>query len=43
MSLLTAVLPREPAVGTFGPGGHDFTYWSTLIPAAFAFLAAQLD
>ncbi|MFC3990672.1 hypothetical protein ACFOZ6_19620 [Actinoplanes siamensis] len=32
----------RPAAGTSGPGGHDFAYWSTAVPAAFAFLAAEL-
>jgi S-formylglutathione hydrolase FrmB len=36
-------LPDEPLAGTFGPGKHDFGYWSTAIPAAFSFLATQLS
>lgn len=36
-------LPAEPVAGTFGPGEHNFAYWSTAIPAAFAFVAAQLS
>ncbi len=42
--LLDAVraLPVEPAAGRYGPGGHDFTYWSTIVPEAFAFVAGRL-
>ncbi|BCY08081.1 alpha/beta hydrolase-fold protein [Actinoplanes sp. L3-i22] len=36
-------LPDEPMAGTFGPGKHNFDYWSTAIPAAFAFIAARLS
>ncbi|MFI1990429.1 alpha/beta hydrolase [Actinoplanes sp. NPDC020271] len=36
-------LPSEPVAGTFGPGEHNFAYWSTVVPAAFAFVAAQLS
>lgn len=40
---LRRALPDEPLAGTFGPGEHNFVYWSTAIPDAFAFLAARLD
>jgi pimeloyl-ACP methyl ester carboxylesterase len=36
-------LPAGPMAGTFGPGKHNFTYWSTVIPPAFAFVAARLS
>ncbi len=39
---LRRALPALPAAGTFGPGKHDFAYWSTAIPAAFAFIAERL-
>ncbi|GLY08707.1 alpha/beta hydrolase-fold protein [Actinoplanes sp. NBRC 101535] len=35
-------LPVPAAVADFGPGRHDFTYWSRRIPAAFSFLGAAL-
>jgi poly(3-hydroxybutyrate) depolymerase len=35
-------LPEEPVVGGYTGGRHNFGYWSTLIPAAFAFVAHAL-
>ncbi|GLW28549.1 alpha/beta hydrolase [Actinoplanes regularis] len=40
---LRRALPATPAAGTFGPGRHDFSYWSTVLPAAFAFIAERLS
>jgi predicted esterase len=39
---LQRALPAAPAAGGYGPGGHNFGYWSTVIPAAFSFLADGL-
>jgi hypothetical protein len=39
---LERTLPQEPAVGGYGLGRHNFGYWSTLIPEAFAFIADAL-
>ncbi|MFC6567627.1 alpha/beta hydrolase-fold protein [Actinoplanes utahensis] len=36
-------LPIEPATGGYGPGRHNFAYWSTIIPAAFTFLSTALE
>lgn len=36
-------LPVEPAAGGYGGGRHNFGYWSTVIPSAFAFLATTLS
>lgn len=35
-------LPAPPA-GGYTAGGHNFGYWSTVIPAAFAFVATTLS
>jgi dienelactone hydrolase len=35
-------LPAPPVAGGFQAGRHNFTYWSTQIPAAFDFLARSL-
>jgi hypothetical protein len=35
-------LPEPPAAGGYGRGRHNFGYWSTVVPAAFAFLADRL-
>jgi S-formylglutathione hydrolase FrmB len=37
-------LGREigPVAGSYGDGRHNFAYWSTCLPAAFAFIAAEL-
>jgi S-formylglutathione hydrolase FrmB len=40
---LQRALPAEPAAGGYGPGKHNFGYWSTVIPAAFAFIADTLS
>jgi predicted esterase len=40
---LWAALPVPPRVGGFGPGKHNFAYWSTLVPEAFDFLASSLE
>ncbi|HEX8627226.1 MAG TPA: alpha/beta hydrolase-fold protein [Catenuloplanes sp.] len=39
---LQRALPEKPAAGGYADGRHNFTYWSTVIPAAFDFLAAAL-
>jgi Putative esterase len=39
---LQQTLPAPPAAGGYGPGRHNFSYWSTLIPAAFDFIGAAL-
>jgi pimeloyl-ACP methyl ester carboxylesterase len=39
---LHRVLPAEPVAGGYGPGRHNFGYWSRVIPAAFDFVAATL-
>jgi enterochelin esterase-like enzyme len=39
---LQKVLPAEPAAGEYRAGRHNFGYWSTVIPAAFDFIAAAL-
>jgi pimeloyl-ACP methyl ester carboxylesterase len=39
---LEKTLPQQPAVGGYGIGRHNFGYWSTLIPDAFAFLAGAM-
>jgi S-formylglutathione hydrolase FrmB len=39
---LSDALPVGPAAGGYGAGRHNFEYWSTVIPAAFAFIAATL-
>jgi pimeloyl-ACP methyl ester carboxylesterase len=39
---LRRALPAAPAAGGFGAGEHNFAYWSTVIPAAFTFVAARL-
>ncbi|WP_374238208.1 alpha/beta hydrolase-fold protein [Actinoplanes sp. DH11] len=40
---LWAGLPVPPRVGGFGPGEHNFDYWRTQIPAAFDFVASNLE
>jgi S-formylglutathione hydrolase FrmB len=39
---LEDALPQRPAISGYGIGRHNFGYWSTLIPDAFAFLAGAL-
>jgi hypothetical protein len=39
---LQEALPAEPAAGGYRAGRHNFGYWSTVIPAAFDFIAATL-
>ncbi len=39
---LQRALPGPPAAGGYSPGRHNFSYWSTQIPAAFDFLARSL-
>ncbi|MEU4695229.1 alpha/beta hydrolase-fold protein [Actinoplanes sp. NPDC023714] len=39
---LWASLPVPPRAGGFGPGDHNFAYWSTRIPDAFDFVASTL-
>ena len=39
---LHEALPAGPAVSGYGDGRHNFGYWSTVVPAAFDFLAARL-
>ncbi|MDP9794776.1 poly(3-hydroxybutyrate) depolymerase [Catenuloplanes nepalensis] len=36
-------LPAEPAAGGYGPGRHNFGYWSTILAPAFDFIGATLD
>jgi hypothetical protein len=33
-------LPEAPAAGGYTGGRHNFGYWSTVVPAAFAFITA---
>jgi pimeloyl-ACP methyl ester carboxylesterase len=40
---LARVLPTPPAAGGWTTGRHNFSYWSTVIPAAFDFVAAHLQ
>ncbi|WP_433831362.1 alpha/beta hydrolase-fold protein [Actinoplanes sp. CA-015351] len=40
---LWASLPVPPGAGGFGPGKHNFNYWSTVIPDAFDFIAKNLS
>lgn len=40
---LSRALPAGPAAGGYALGRHNFGYWSTVIPAAFDFLAAALS
>lgn len=40
---LQRALPQDVAAGGYGVGRHNFGYWSTVIPEAFDFLAAELD
>ncbi|MEV6350713.1 alpha/beta hydrolase-fold protein [Actinoplanes sp. NPDC051851] len=40
---LRTAMPVKPVAGGYAPGRHDFGYWSTQIPAAFAFLARTLS
>jgi S-formylglutathione hydrolase FrmB len=40
---LWSALPVPPRAGGFGAGKHNFGYWSTLLPEAFAFLGAALE
>jgi S-formylglutathione hydrolase FrmB len=35
-------LPEAPAAGGYAAGRHNFAYWSTVVPAAFAFVADLL-
>ncbi|WP_327003376.1 alpha/beta hydrolase-fold protein [Dactylosporangium sp. NBC_01737] len=35
-------LPEQPAAGGYTGGRHNFGYWSTVVPAAFAFVATAL-
>jgi hypothetical protein len=39
---LHRALPVAPTAGGYSGGGHNFGYWSTVIPAAFDFVAEQL-
>ena len=39
---LRHALPAGAAAGGFGSGRHNFGYWSTVIPAAFDFIARTL-
>ena len=39
---LQRALPAGAAAGEFTAGRHDFGYWSTVIPSAFAFIARTL-
>jgi predicted esterase len=39
---LSRALPSPPAAGSYGSGRHNFAYWATAIPAAFAFIGARL-
>jgi len=39
---LQRALPEPPAAGGYTHGGHNFGYWSTVVPSAFAFVAAAL-
>jgi pimeloyl-ACP methyl ester carboxylesterase len=39
---LQRALPIRPAAGGYTDGRHSFGYWSTVIPAAFDFVAASL-
>jgi enterochelin esterase-like enzyme len=39
---LHRALPTEPVAGDYRRGRHNFGYWSTVIPAAFDFVAATL-
>ncbi|MFF5228168.1 hypothetical protein [Dactylosporangium sp. NPDC000521] len=32
-------LPEAPVAGSYTGGRHNFGYWSTVVPAAFAFVA----
>ena len=36
-------LPIRTAAGGYGPGDHNFAYWSTVIPEAFTFLSGRLE
>ncbi|MEV4133198.1 alpha/beta hydrolase-fold protein [Dactylosporangium sp. NPDC049742] len=35
-------LPEAPVAGSYTGGRHNFGYWSTVVPAAFAFVAGRL-
>lgn len=35
-------LPETPAAGGYSAGRHNFAYWSTVVPGAFAFAAGTL-
>jgi hypothetical protein len=39
---LHRALPSRPVAGSYTTGRHNFGYWSTVIPAAFTFIAATL-
>jgi len=39
---LQRALPTKPVAGGYTTGRHNFGYWSTVIPAAFSFIAATL-
>ena len=39
---LHRALPTRPVAGGYTTGRHNFGYWSTVIPAAFTFIAATL-
>jgi hypothetical protein len=39
---LHKALPTPPAVSGYGPGRHNFAYWSTVIAPAFDFIAMTL-
>ena len=39
---LHRALPAEPEAGGYTGGGHNFGYWSRVIPAAFAFVAKTI-
>lgn len=39
---LQRALPQAPVAGGYTAGAHNFGYWSTVIPAAFDFVAGEL-
>ena len=39
---LREALPEAPAAGGYAHGRHNIGYWSTVVPDAFAFIAATL-
>jgi predicted esterase len=42
VTALHRALPAAPAAGGYRAGRHNFGYWSTVIPEAFAFTGARL-